>query len=101
MIVDLNEEVEQARRAFAGAADRRRILIERHNVLVSEIRGRSEATGPVPAAAAPVEPPTEVVGPARPESSGRTVQNVLFVLGGLLLGSAAIVFTAVAWANFG
>jgi hypothetical protein len=39
-------------------------------------------------------------GPA-PEASPRTVQTVLFVLGGLLLGSAAIVFTAVAWANFG
>lgn len=29
------------------------------------------------------------------------MQNLLFVLGGLLLGTAAIVFTAVAWASFG
>jgi hypothetical protein len=29
------------------------------------------------------------------------VQNLLFILGGLLLGSAAVVFTAVAWASFG
>ncbi|HWG98629.1 MAG TPA: hypothetical protein VNV66_04720, partial [Pilimelia sp.] len=29
------------------------------------------------------------------------MQTVLFVLGGLLLGSAAVVFTAVAWASFG
>lgn len=29
------------------------------------------------------------------------MQNLLFILGGLLLGSAAIVFTAVAWASFG
>jgi hypothetical protein len=37
----------------------------------------------------------------KPETSTRAVQNVLFVLGGLLLGVAAIVFTAVAWAQFG
>ncbi len=36
-----------------------------------------------------------------PEASTRTVQNVLFVLGGLLLGTAAIVFTAVAWSRYG
>ncbi|WP_433058396.1 SCO7613 C-terminal domain-containing membrane protein [Dactylosporangium sp. CS-033363] len=47
------------------------------------------------------------VGGAAPASAGRseastkTVQNVLFVLGGLLLAAAAIVFTAVAWASFG
>ena len=35
------------------------------------------------------------------ETSTRTLQNLLFVLGGLLLGVAAIVFTAVAWAQFG
>ncbi|MET7424411.1 hypothetical protein [Dactylosporangium sp. NPDC005555] len=35
------------------------------------------------------------------EASPRTVQNLLFILGGLLLGSAAIVFAAVAWASFG
>lgn len=40
------------------------------------------------------------VAPA-PEVSPRTAQNVLFVLGGLLLGVAAIVFAAVAWAQFG
>src|SRR4051812_20125804 len=39
-------------------------------------------------------------GPA-PETSTRTVQNLLFVLGGLLLGIGAIVFTVVAWADLG
>ena len=44
----------------------------------------------------------EPVGSAgRAEASTRTIQTVLFVLGGLLLGTAAIVFTAVAWATFG
>ncbi|MEV4343200.1 hypothetical protein AB0J83_01790 [Actinoplanes sp. NPDC049596] len=38
---------------------------------------------------------------AAPASPNRTVQNVLFLLGGLLLGVAAVVFTAVAWAQFG
>ncbi|WP_345122489.1 SCO7613 C-terminal domain-containing membrane protein [Dactylosporangium darangshiense] len=37
----------------------------------------------------------------QPEAAPRTVQNLLFVFGGLLLGSAAIVFAAVAWASFG
>ncbi|SCL66299.1 hypothetical protein GA0070606_4296 [Micromonospora citrea] len=40
-----------------------------------------------------------VVGGA--ETSTRTVQSLLFVLGGLLLGTAAVVFTAVAWAAVG
>ena len=35
------------------------------------------------------------------EASVRTVQNVLFALGGILLATAAIVFTAVAWNMFG
>ncbi|WP_433387394.1 SCO7613 C-terminal domain-containing membrane protein [Micromonospora sp. KLBMP9576] len=35
------------------------------------------------------------------ETSTRTVQGLLFVLGGLLLGTAAVVFTAVAWATVG
>jgi hypothetical protein len=37
----------------------------------------------------------------RAEASTRTVQNVLFILGGLLLGTAAVVFTAIAWATYG
>lgn len=103
MVTELNEEVTQARRAYHASMERRRVLIDRHNLLVSEIRGRTSATGPVPVPPAPVVPVTSVAPEpaARPESSGRTVQNVLFVLGGLLLGSAAIVFTAVAWANVG
>src|SRR6185312_5857151 len=39
--------------------------------------------------------------PPPPETSSRAVQNLLFTLGGLLLGVAAIVFTAVAWSQFG
>ncbi|XVV14883.1 SCO7613 C-terminal domain-containing membrane protein [Actinoplanes sp. CA-131856] len=36
-----------------------------------------------------------------PVSTPRFAQNVLFLLGGLLLAVAAVVFTAVAWAQFG
>lgn len=50
----------------------------------------------MPATAAPPGPVTR-----RPETSTRSVQTVLLVLGGVLLGVAAIVFTAVAWATFG
>ena len=54
----------------------------------------------------PVGPPPRPVPAAAPrpggaETSTRAVQSVLFVLGGLLLGTAAVVFTAVAWAAFG
>ncbi|WP_353900718.1 hypothetical protein ABUL04_03805 [Micromonospora harpali] len=58
---------------------------------------------PGPVLSAPVGP----VLPQRPaqvggaETSTRTVQGLLFVLGGLLLGTAAVVFTAVAWATVG
>jgi hypothetical protein len=47
-------------------------------------------------------PPQHAAVPgAAPEASSRVVQNVLFLLGGLLLAAAAVVFTAVAWAQFG
>ena len=49
----------------------------------------------------PAGGPAGVAPGARPETSTRTVQGLLFVLGGLLLGTAAVVFTAVAWAAVG
>jgi hypothetical protein len=96
-IAGLNTEVEEARSRYTAVLQRRGAAIERHNELVGQIRARTSAPP-----AAPVAPPERpVLPPARPESSGRTVQNLLFVLGGLLLGSAAIVFAAVAWATVG
>ncbi|MCM4082868.1 SCO7613 C-terminal domain-containing membrane protein [Paractinoplanes hotanensis] len=53
------------------------------------------------AAAARVRASLLVASPAPKEVSSKVAQNVLFVLGGLLLGVAAIVFAAVAWAQFG
>src|SRR5438067_3505099 len=92
-IPELTAQVAAARAAYGGASQRLSEAINRHNELAQRIQARRAAQPP------PAAPPTPP--PARPESSGRTVQNVLFVLGGLLLGSAAIVFTAVAWANVG
>jgi hypothetical protein len=54
---------------------------------------------PAPSPASAALPSPAVAG--GPETSTRLVQTVLFVLGGLLLGVAAVVFTAVAWAQFG
>ncbi len=54
-----------------------------------------------PTAETPQGPPPEKSHQPSSESSTRTVQNILFILGGLLLGTAAIVFTTVAWAAFG
>lgn len=63
------------------------------------------AVTPVPAwpgrgPVAPVPAPAGA-GVGGAETSTRTVQGLLFVLGGLLLGTAAVVFTAVAWASVG
>jgi hypothetical protein len=56
---------------------------------------------PAPGYPTPPSFPTPPSDPRQPETSTHAVQNVLFVLGGLLLGTAAIAFTAVAWATFG
>ena len=64
-------------------------------------RRRSTPAGnasPAAPAAARLRPPP--LG-AAPEAKPVTVQNLLFVLGGLLVGAAAIVFTGVAWATYG
>ncbi|SCE90163.1 hypothetical protein GA0070216_10330 [Micromonospora matsumotoense] len=58
------------------------------------------AGGSVPPAGFGTAPAAEGT-PGRPETSTRTIQWLLFVLGGLLLGTAAVVFTAVAWSAVG
>jgi hypothetical protein len=95
----LDFEVERARLGYAEAVGRLTAAQRRRGELVARIQARTAAEKATVewAAAAPKPEPQ----PARPETSGRTVQNLLFILGGLLLASAAIVFTAVAWANFG
>ncbi|WP_213002046.1 SCO7613 C-terminal domain-containing membrane protein [Winogradskya consettensis] len=56
-------------------------------------------TAPVTTAASERSAP--YVAAAATEASTRLMQNTLFTLGGLLLAIAAIVFTAVAWSQFG
>ncbi len=63
--------------------------------------GHGPAT-PEPAHGPATPEPAPAPLPVRaPETSTKFVQNLLFLLGGLLLAIAAIVFTVVAWAQFG
>ncbi|MEU4717844.1 hypothetical protein AB0F73_29895, partial [Micromonospora purpureochromogenes] len=101
----LGQEVERAREAYQGLAGRLLAAQRRRAELAARVR--AEVARPVPAGPLPPVPPVPVrpapvpPPPGRPETSTRTVQGLLFVLGGLLLGTAAVVFTAVAWAAVG
>ncbi|MFI7520807.1 SCO7613 C-terminal domain-containing membrane protein [Micromonospora globbae] len=96
-IVALGAELERARLAYAEVADRFQRARQRRAMLAARVRSRVGPVAPVPVR----RPPTPPGRPGRPETSTRTVQGLLFVLGGLLLGTAAVVFTAVAWAAVG
>ncbi|MGC4867813.1 SCO7613 C-terminal domain-containing membrane protein [Micromonospora sp. DT53] len=108
-VAELEPEVERARRAYTELAGRLTAVSRRRAELAAVVRaglatsvgarptsllGPAPSIGPGPGVAADVPP-----GAA--ETSTRTVQGLLFVLGGLLLGTAAVVFTAVAWAAVG
>jgi hypothetical protein len=109
-IADLNAKLAYARQAVRDIPP----LIEgawvRRNAAATRVRAaRARSTAPVPGPAFPQPPaagPAVRLSPAParvrgPEASTKLVQNLLFLLGGLLLAVAAIVFTAVAWAQFG
>ncbi|MFC0005935.1 SCO7613 C-terminal domain-containing membrane protein [Micromonospora siamensis] len=114
----LGRETEQARQAYQGLAARLLAAQGRRTELAARIRAELPAprgvpvpvAGPVAVPAGPVGGPSRApagpvggpsLAPGRPETSTRAVQGLLFVLGGLLLGTAAVVFTAVAWAAVG
>ncbi|GHJ50087.1 hypothetical protein Cs7R123_74290 [Catellatospora sp. TT07R-123] len=116
-IADLAPRTEQARLTYqdlaqqlATARRQRELHATAVRTAMARERGRNLAVVTqqtrIPAAQAPAGPavppaPGAFAGPGgQPEASTKTVQNLLFVLGGLLLGIAAIVFTAVAWAAF-
>lgn len=112
-ILDLSAQVETARRAYEGLAAKLAELHRQRENYATLVRAavaaeQASASGnqtvrlPEPAPIWNVKP-MQPVPPdrLRAEASPRTVQNLLFILGGLLLGVAAIVFTAVAWANYG
>ncbi|MEV4138724.1 hypothetical protein AB0J72_41990 [Dactylosporangium sp. NPDC049742] len=122
-------ELDEARSKYQAAVQRLNAVRAQRNMLAARVsqavemarRALSEAAAasvrPAPAPPQPPVRPVLVPGPGGPavhgpaavppgaapaaEASPRTVQNLLFILGGLLLGSAAIVFAAVAWASFG
>ncbi|MEV0329993.1 hypothetical protein AB0H63_26595 [Micromonospora echinospora] len=113
---DLAAWVRASRTAPAPATVPTRATVRPPRPAVAPTPSAPVPTGPVPSGpfphAAPVRPvaagpvpvgPAAVGGTAagQRETSTRTVQGVLFVLGGLLLGTAAVVFTAVAWAAVG
>ncbi|MGC5021593.1 SCO7613 C-terminal domain-containing membrane protein [Micromonospora sp. DT47] len=107
-IVALGREVERARGAYQEvssrllAAQRRRAeLAARVRTEVPPVLAGRPPSGPVPPVPVASGPRPVPAVPGRPETSTRTVQGLLFVLGGLLLGTAAVVFTAVAWAAVG
>ncbi|MFE9189426.1 SCO7613 C-terminal domain-containing membrane protein [Micromonospora sp. NPDC007208] len=106
---ELEPQVERARRAYTELAGRLSAVSRRRAELAAVVRAGLVA--PVVARPASLVGPAPSIGPGpgvaadpRPgaaETSTRTVQGLLFVLGGLLLGTAAVVFTAVAWAAVG
>ncbi|MEU6449523.1 hypothetical protein [Streptomyces sp. NPDC046979] len=73
---------------------RRAVLLRRREWLIHTLRATAAPTGWGPAGPGAVPPP-------RPEATGPGVQNVLLVLGGVLLTIAAIAFTLVSWGHMG
>ncbi len=104
-ILDLKVRVEAAKRAhedLAAELSEARRQRESYATLVrmSVAKEKSSSALPTVALAAPTAPVGVAVA-ARREAAPRTVQNLLFTLGGLLLGIAALVFTFVAWNTYG
>ncbi|MDG4805984.1 hypothetical protein O7634_04355 [Micromonospora sp. WMMD1120] len=97
---DLEPEVERARRTYTELAARLSAVSRRRAELAAVVRAGVAASA-VPRPVSPVGAMSQVGPAGAAETSTRTVQGLLFVLGGLLLGNAAVVFTAVAWASVG
>lgn len=102
-ITQLEPQVQRARHAYTELAGRLSALSRRRYELAAVVRaGLAASAGARPAPlVGPVPALVPVAAPGAAETSTRTVQGLLFVLGGLLLGTAAVVFTAVAWAAVG
>lgn len=109
-IRELSGAAAAARLAYDESMQELAAARAQRNALAAQVRLSSFVAPPQPAVPPPVPP--QPVPPQHPallpppggataETSTRTVQNVLFALGGILLAVAAIVFTAVAWATFG
>ncbi len=97
--------LETTRRQFDDLSRQwNRLSAERHE-LVGQMRAAATATRtrqapPVPFA--PVaSPPVRSKRTADEQREPQTIQNLLFIIGGILLGVGAIVFTIVAWSRYG
>ncbi|MDI6102614.1 hypothetical protein QLQ12_28730 [Actinoplanes sp. NEAU-A12] len=123
-IADLRRQLEEARARVSGLDRRIQDAHSRRSHLAARVVARRaqalHAPTTAPAAALPASTASTAgtalpgstaltagiaapaaVTVAEPRLSTLTVQNVLFILGGLLLVVAAAVFTAVAWAQVG
>lgn len=99
----LTARLQQARDTAAAIDAQLHDAWQRRNQAAARVRA-SLATEQRPPAAPTPAPGSPAAGSPTPrtaEASTKLVQNALFLLGGLLLGTAAIVFTAVAWSQFG
>jgi hypothetical protein len=114
-IAVLTPRVTAARDALTALEAQLRDLWQQRNAAAARVRqslipagspvpGRPPVLGGPPASGVPLVAPGAPLASRAPrskEASTRLVQNALFLLGGLLLAVAAIVFTAVAWSQFG
>ncbi|WP_031143648.1 SCO7613 C-terminal domain-containing membrane protein [Streptomyces xanthophaeus] len=91
------EELALIDRELAQLDSRRLYLLTRRDWLLRMLR----SSGPAPAGA--WGPPPGWVAPGRPakEASAPSAQNVLLVLGAVLLAVAALAFTLVSWGSLG
>ncbi|MGW5563689.1 SCO7613 C-terminal domain-containing membrane protein [Streptomyces tendae] len=83
---------------------RRAVLLRRRAWLVHTLRAAAApqpAQGPGTAPGGPPAGPATGAAARRPETTAPGVQNVLLVLGGVLLTIAAIAFTLVSWGHLG
>jgi hypothetical protein len=113
-------EVVRLDRVIAELVVRERWHREAHAAALAELtdtRRRREAAAarvrvartvrppaPTPPPSPPPSPspaPEPVPVPPGPEASTFSIQTLLFIIGGLLLGTGAIAFTVVAWTTFG
>ncbi|MBL7255366.1 SCO7613 C-terminal domain-containing membrane protein [Paractinoplanes lichenicola] len=89
-VVRADAEIAELNRQLLAA----RLVVSGLETTLGQVWNRRQAAATRVRAGIVPEHPTK-------ETSGRLVQTILFALGGLLLAVAAIVFTAVAWAQFG
>jgi hypothetical protein len=104
VIADLAVRERRCRQAYQAVVAELAETRQRRDAIAARVRSaRATATQPAAAPQPPEPPPPPPPPPAaaKPEASTLGIQTLLFVIGGLLLGAGAIVFTIVAWTTFG